>query len=161
GRFTFGAPRDLRVSADGTRIAFLRSGSGTDPANRLWCLEVGSEDELLIADPGELLAEDEAAGLTPEERDRRERAREGAGGIVAYQTLPTLERAAFALAGQLFVADLVAARVTRPEAAHGVFDPRLAPEPSEGDRVAYVAGRTLRLTDPSGDRLLASDDSST
>ncbi|WP_434094553.1 hypothetical protein, partial [Streptomyces albidoflavus] len=33
-RFTLGAPRAFTVSPDGTRVIFLRSGSGTDRTNR-------------------------------------------------------------------------------------------------------------------------------
>lgn len=34
-RFTLGAPRSFTVAPDGSRVAFLRSGTGTDRANSL------------------------------------------------------------------------------------------------------------------------------
>ena len=81
--FTLGRPRGFQVGADGARVAFLRSAAGDDPVNRLWVLDVASGDERLVADPLRLLDGD-AGDLPPEERARRERARERAGGIVAF-----------------------------------------------------------------------------
>jgi dipeptidyl-peptidase-4 len=158
GRFTFGAPRDLRVAADGSRVAFLRSAGGTDPVNRLWAFDVPAGGERLVAEPAVVLAGADAAAvdLPPEERARRERAREGAGGIVAYDADPALTRATFALGGRLFVADLAPGGTARElDAAPGVFDPRLSPG---GAEVGYVHGRTLRASAVAGaDRELASE----
>ncbi|HXP14781.1 MAG TPA: S9 family peptidase, partial [Actinomycetes bacterium] len=81
--FTLGRPRGFQVGADGARVAFLRSAAGDDPVNRLWVLEVATGAERLIADPAALLG-DGAVDLPPEERARRERVRERAGGIVAF-----------------------------------------------------------------------------
>ncbi|MEI6630879.1 MAG: S9 family peptidase, partial [Actinomycetota bacterium] len=78
-RFTLGEPRNLLISPDGSRIVFARSASGTDRANALWMLDVSTGSELCVADPATLLADDTL--LTTQERQRRERAREGAGGI--------------------------------------------------------------------------------
>jgi len=39
-RFTLGAPRNITVSADGERVIFLRSASGSDSTNALWVLDV-------------------------------------------------------------------------------------------------------------------------
>src|SRR5881409_2931763 len=82
-RFTLGAPRAFTVAPDGERVAFLRSGSGTDRANALWVLDVTSGEERIAADPRVLLGGAEE-DLSDEERSRRERSREGAAGIVAY-----------------------------------------------------------------------------
>ena len=35
-RFTLGVPRSFRISPDGSRVAFLRSKTGTDPVTCLW-----------------------------------------------------------------------------------------------------------------------------
>jgi dipeptidyl-peptidase-4 len=158
GRFTFGVPRDLRVSADGARVAFLRSAAGSDPVNRLWVLDLGS-GERLVADPAEALAAGDA-DLPPEERARRERAREGAGGIVAYDADPGLTRAAFALGGRLFTTGLGPdASVRELPVPAGVFDPRLAPG---GGAVGYVHGRSLRCVTVDGDdRAVAAEDTAT
>jgi dipeptidyl-peptidase-4 len=152
-RFTLGAPRDFRVGDDGARVAFLRSARGDDPVNRLWVLDVATGTERLIADPATLLA---SSGDVPDaELARRERAREVGGGIVAYDPDATLSRAAFALSGRVFVADLVAGGAVELPSTGDAFDPRLDPT---GRRVAYVSGATLRCTSDEGDRLIDRSD---
>jgi dipeptidyl-peptidase-4 len=156
--FTLGRPRGFQVGADGARVAFLRSQAGDDPVNRLWVLDVATGAERLIADPARLLDGD-AGDLPPEERARRERARERAGGIVAFAGDLDLTVASFALAGRLFVADLAGAGGVRElRGAHGVLDPRVDPG---GTRVAWVADRTLHVggLDGAGSaRLVGEDD---
>src|SRR6187200_3363612 len=105
-RFTLGEPRDLVVSGDGERLVFARSGGGSDPVNCLWVADLVRGGEQLVADPAALLADDASVDLPPEERARRERAREAAGGVTAFATDAEAELAAFALGGRLFVADL-------------------------------------------------------
>ena len=86
-RFTLGAPRAFTVSPDGSRVVFIRSSSGTDRAGRLWVLdldqEAGRPQERVAADAAALLGGADEK-LSPEERARRERSREGSAGIVAY-----------------------------------------------------------------------------
>ena len=104
-RFTLGAPRSVIPSPDGARVAFLRSRGGTDTVTCLWCLDVATGEERLVADPRALeTGTDE--DLPAEERMRRERAREQAGGIVAYATDRPVTMAAFALSGRLYTARL-------------------------------------------------------
>src|SRR5215213_5756272 len=85
-RFTLGEPRNIVVSPDGKRVVFARSRAGDDPVNCLWVLDAATGDERLVADPVVLLGGDDEADLPADERARRERAREGAGGIVAFGT---------------------------------------------------------------------------
>ena len=106
-RFTLGVPRAFAVSPAGDRVTFLRSRSGTDPLTCLWQYDVASGTERLIADPTVLGAADE--DLPPEEKRRRERVREQAGGIVAYAVDAAVRTAVFSLAGRVFAVDLVAA----------------------------------------------------
>src|SRR5690606_23773484 len=82
-RLTLGAPRNLTVVAEDSGVLFLRSLAGSDPVNRLWRLDLATGSETLLADPPSLLAGDDPADLPPEERARRERMREGAGGITS------------------------------------------------------------------------------
>ncbi|MER8027521.1 prolyl oligopeptidase family serine peptidase [Streptomyces bauhiniae] len=153
-RFSLGAPRAFTVAPDGSRVAFLRSGSGTDRANSLWVLDTSDGTERLAADPGALLAGADEE-LSPEERARRERSREGGAGIVGYATDATAELASFALSGRLFTAELRAGTARELPVPGPVIDPRPSPD---GTRVAYVAGGELRVTGAEGadDRALAS-----
>ena len=131
-RLTLGEPRNIQVSPDGDRALFLRSRAGDDPVNCLWTIDLDSGHERLVADPVALLAVGAGDALTdddlpPEERARRERTREGAGGITSFAIDRTSTAASFALAGRVFVAGLMSA-VARELAVDGpVFDPR--PDP--------------------------------
>ena len=148
-RLTLGESRNVTVSADGQRILFARSRAGDDAVNCLWSIDLDSGDERLIADPITLLAEIAAddADLPPEERARRERLREGAGGITGYDTDSTGDVAVFSLAGQLFRCDVAAGTTTHIPVAGSVFDPHPSPV---GDLIAYVSGDELWVTDPAG-----------
>ncbi|MFE1313337.1 alpha/beta fold hydrolase [Streptomyces sp. NPDC058755] len=152
-RFTLGAPRAFTVAPDGSRVAFLRSGSGTDRANSLWILDPTDGTERLAADPHALL-EGASEQLSPEERARRERSREGGAGIVGYATDAAVELAAFALSGRLFTAELRAGTARELRVPAPVIDPRPAPD---GRHIAYVAQGALRVTGAEGadDRALA------
>ncbi|MER6400730.1 prolyl oligopeptidase family serine peptidase [Kitasatospora sp. NPDC001603] len=165
-RYTVGAPRSFSVASDGSRVVFLRSlprpSAGETPragdrANRLWTLDTATGEERIAADPVALLGGGEE-DLSPAEKARRERSREGSAGIVGYSLDGAGALAAFALSGRLFTADLVAGGTIELPAEGPVVDPRLAPD---GVHVAYAntAGE-LRLTraDGTADRALAQPD---
>jgi dipeptidyl-peptidase 4 len=141
--FTLGVPRAFRVSPDGARAIYLRTNSGTDPVTCLWVLDIGSGQERLVADPRTLGADEE--NLPPEERGRRERVREQAGGIVAYATDRAVTVAVFALSGRVYAAPLTGDGEPAREVATQTpaLDPR--PDPT-GRRLAYVCGGALRVT---------------
>lgn len=145
-RLTLGEPRNITVSPDGQRVTFLRSSSGSDPVNALWVLDPATGIERLVADPAVLLAAGDD-DLPAAERARRERARESAGGIVAYATDSRGTVAAFALGGRLFGATLVSGTAREIVVDGPVFDPR--PDPT-GQRIAYVSGRSLRIAELDG-----------
>lgn len=130
-RFTLGAPRAFTVSPDGTRVIFLRSASGSDRTNRLLVLDTGTGEERVAADPDALLG-GSAEALSPQEKARRERVREGSVGIVGYAVDDAVELAAFALSGRAYVAELRAGDGTRPAGARS------------GDRPAPLARRAVR-----------------
>jgi dipeptidyl-peptidase 4 len=138
-RFTLGEPRSFKVAADGSRVLFLRSPTGGDPGNALWAFDLSTGRERVVVDPEQL---GHAAGeqLSVEERARRERMRETAGGIVAYAIDRDARIAAFALSGTLFIADLVTGALRELDVPTPVFDPR--PDPT-GARVAFVHGQAL------------------
>ncbi|WP_395574398.1 prolyl oligopeptidase family serine peptidase [Streptomyces sp. BK79] len=152
-RFTLGAPRSFTVAPDGSRVAFLRSGTGTDRANSLWVLDVEEGAERVAADPRALLGGAEEH-LSPEERARRERSREGGAGIVGYATDAAVELASFALSGRLFAAELRAGTARELPVPGPVIDPRPSPD---GRHIAYAAGGALRVVgaEGDGDRALA------
>lgn len=160
-RLTLGEPRDLIVTPDGARVIFTRSRGGADPVNCLWMVDVETGGETLLVDPAAALAAvaGDDTDLPPEERARRERMREGAGGITGYTTDRDAARVAFSLAGHLFLTELgkvsgggsSVASTRHLEAPGPVFDPRLSPG---GDRVAYVRGREVWVTDLDGNASL-------
>lgn len=158
-RFTLGAPRSFTVAPDGSRVAFLRSGSGTDRAGALWVLDPADGAERLAADPRALLG-GAAEDLSPEERARRERSREGGAGIVGYATDEAVELASFSLSGRLFTAELRAGTAREIRVPGPVVDPRPSPD---GRLVAYVAGGALRVVDAAGegDRAVVEPESDT
>jgi dipeptidyl-peptidase-4 len=151
-RFTLGSPREFRVAPDGSRLLFLRSASGDDHRHILWRRNLGTGEEVRLADPAELLAG--AEEIPGEERARRERAREQGGGVLGNATDDAVRISAFALSGKLFVADAVTGDVRGLDTESPVVDPR--PDPT-GTHVAYVADAALRVVavDGSGDRALA------
>src|ERR1700722_14904901 len=160
-RFSLGAPRAFRVSPDGARVVFLRTRSGADPVTCLWVLDVAHGQERLVADPRTLVADTE--DLPPEERARRERVREQAGGIVAYATDRDVTVAAFALSGRGYAVPLTddgppgdgpagdggpgGGAVREVATRTPALDPR--PDPS-GRRLAYVCEGSLRVTGLAG-----------
>jgi dipeptidyl-peptidase-4 len=155
-RFTLGEPRNITVSPDGQRIAFLRSKGGSDPVNCLWLLDIASGEERIVADPRALLRAADEADLPAEERARRERSREGAGGITSYATNPDVTVATFALGGRLFAAGLLSATARELYVPGPVFDPR--PDPT-ARRIAYVRTGKLWVTELDGTAWeLAGDD---
>ncbi|MDQ1048378.1 S9 family peptidase [Streptomyces sp. V4I2] len=156
-RFTLGAPRAFTVAPDGSRVVFLRSSSGTDRANSLWVLDLPDAGERVAADPRALLGGTEEH-LSPEERARRERSREGGAGVVGYATDSAVELASFALSGRLFTAELRAGTARELRVPGPVIDPRPSPD---GRHVAYVAQGALRVVgaEGEGDRALAERES--
>ncbi|MET9098044.1 S9 family peptidase [Streptomyces antibioticus] len=156
-RFTLGAPRSFTVAPDGSRVAYLRSASGTDRANSLWVLNPSDGTEHLAADPHALLG-GASEDLSPAERARRERSREGSAGIVGYATDDAVELASFALSGRLFTAELRVGTARALSVPGPVIDPRPSPD---GRLVAYVSGGALRVVGAEGedDRAVAEPES--
>lgn len=146
-RLTLGAPRNFSVVADGERVIFLRSRGPEDPVTCLWILEPDAREPQLVGDPAVLLGASDEVELPAAERARRERAREGAAGIVAYSTDAAGQRAAFALAGRVYVVDLGGGAPRVLPTAEGVFDPRLSPD---GQQVSYVVGDELHVVSADG-----------
>jgi len=154
-RFTQGAPRAFGIAAG--RVTFLRSRAADDTRTCLWALDPVTGVEDLVADPDDLLG-GAAENLSPQERARRERSREGSAGIVGYALDAAGELAAFTLSGRLFTVSLAEGSAPRELDVPGpVIDPRPSPT---GTHVAYVTAGALRVAavDGSTDTALAEPD---
>src|SRR4051812_19981390 len=127
-RFTLGEPRSVTICAEGARLLFLRAMAGDDSRTGLWCLDLPDGRERLVVDPTAQVDAD----LPPEERARRERARETASGVVAYSVDDAGRTAVYATGGSLHVVDLDGGR-QRALTASAPYDPRIDPA---GPRVA-------------------------
>lgn len=149
-RLTLGEPRTVTVSPDERRVVFVRSRAGDDPVGQLHVLDLETGEERVVIDPAALLAV--GAGelgddLPPEERARRERMRESAGGVTSYATDRSVTVVACALNGRLFVGGLVSGAARELAAEGPVVDPR--PDPL-ARRLAYLAGNRLRIAELDG-----------
>ena len=156
-RLTLGEPRSFTVSPDGERVVFARSSSAVDNINALWVLDTTTHTERLVLDPRTLGNNLDA--LTPEEQRRRERAREGASGIVSYSCDRDVRQAVTILGGYVIVVDLSTGDITTPDIAPGIFDVRLCPD---GTQLSFLRGRSLCVSTLAGnERVLATDASET
>ncbi|WP_407640284.1 S9 family peptidase [Actinacidiphila rubida] len=143
-RYSLGVPGAFTLSADGSAVLFLRTRGPEDRVSCLWLFD--GDRERLLVDPAALAA---GTGEVPEaERVRRERARERARGIVAYDASPDLDTVVFALDGALWCLEPARDGSPRPVPTAGpVTEPRLAPR---GRGVAYVSGGALHVADLDG-----------
>jgi dipeptidyl-peptidase-4 len=148
-RLTLGEPRNIVVSPDGKRVLFLRSPAGNDTVNSLWLCHTERNTETCIADIRVLLSGSKAENESAQERARRERAREGAAGIVSFSCDSDVHHAAFAVSGRLFVSDMHSAHeIEVINAAPGtMYDARISPN---GKHIAYVRGSALYVCDIQG-----------
>lgn len=152
-RLTLGEPRNFTVSPDGARVVFARSHGGSDAVNTLWVLDTATKTEREIIDPRTLPTD--LTSLTPEELRRRERAREGAGGVVSYACNADATAAVTILGGQIIHVDLMSGTVTTPAIEPGVFDVRLSPD---GSTISYVRGGDLCISSLAGsEKVIATD----
>ncbi len=143
-RFTLGVPRDVAIvgPAGARTILALRSDAGDDPVTHLWRIDPVTGEEVRLLD-ARALGRDEA-DLPAEERARRERVREQAGGVTAYTVDRAGRRVACALGGQLVVVDVTSADARVLDLDVPVFDPRISPDGSmvalhHDDGVSVVA----------------------
>jgi dipeptidyl-peptidase-4 len=143
-RGTLGEPKAWHLSHDGRCLAFLRSSADDDPVQNLWLYDTDSDQERLLVDARAL---DNSGELPPQEAARRERLREGAGGIVSITTDRSLERAGFALSGRLFVTEVHSGETRQLDVDGPIFDPKLDPT---GQRIAYVYDAGLWVVELNG-----------
>jgi dipeptidyl-peptidase-4 len=156
-RFTLGVPTQLTVSADGSRVLFVRARSGTDREGLLWCLDVATGEQRVLLDPTEVL-HGETEHIPAQELARRERLRQGGAGVTAFAVDEQADQAVTALSGRVFVVAVEDGAWREIGTRQHAVDPRLSPD---GRWVAFHADRALHLvpTDPfGGTRTLAVDD---
>ncbi len=151
-RLTVGEPRNIVVSPDGARVVFCRSLGGSDAVNSLYVLDVATSTETCVADMHAQHSSSANSKLdTSAEQARRERAREGASGIVSYSCDDQVLNAAYCVAGQLFVTNLVTAVTHKIETSDAIFDPRISPN---GKHIAYVRDGKLCVCDLTGTEII-------
>ncbi|HAS08031.1 MAG TPA: S9 family peptidase [Actinobacteria bacterium] len=144
--FRLGAPRTFAISADGSRVLFLRSRHGTDSVNCLWVLNVATGEENCVADPV-AMSFSSAGDIPAEERARRERAREVAGGIVTYSADADCARAVVTINGVAFLVDVKSSQVSELALPSPVIDPRID---RSGRRIAFVHDNAVWVHDLTG-----------
>ncbi len=131
--FQLGRPRSFTI-LPGDRLLFLRSASGTSPANDLWLFD-GAERCIVSS------AELTAAGEVPAaELSRRERMREVTEGITAFSVDDAGRFIVFTLSGHAYVTDLEDEMTSALPVPAGIVDPRIS---ADGEHIAYVHERSL------------------
>ena len=151
-RLTVGEPRNIVVSPDGARVVFCRSLGGSDSINSLYVLDVATSTETCVADMHAQHSSNTNPKLdTSAEQARRERAREGASGIVGYSCDDQVLNAAYCVAGKLFVTNLVTAITQQINTSEAIFDPRISPN---GKHIAYVRDGKLCVCDLTGTEII-------
>ena len=127
-RFSLGVPRDVAiVGRSGRRwVLALRSDAGDDPVTHLWRFDPVTGEGTRLIDARALGADED--DLPAEERARRERVREQAGGVTTYTIDRAGARVACALGGQLVVVDVEQGGPRVIALDVPVFDPRISPD---------------------------------
>jgi len=138
--FQLGSPRGFTISSTGNFVIFLRSDHGRDAVNSLWIYDVANNVEQKIVDPRELLADSE--DIPDAERARRERMRETTSGITTYSSDDSGLKIAFALAGQLFTAEVETGNVNALAVAGPIIDPQMSPD---GLYISWANGKYVML----------------
>lgn len=128
GRFTHGAPRDISVGADGTRVVFLRSPGPFSADAGLWVLNVATATERLVVD----------------------------GPVTSYATDALARFAAVVAGDRLLRADLISVAVDPMATAEPATDAR--PDPTGTLIGYVTAAGCLRIVRVDGaDELLAGE----
>ena len=140
--FQLGAPRGFSLTEQGSHVVFLRSSHGRDAVNALWVFDVSENTEKILVDPRQLLADSD--DIPDAERARRERMRETSSGITGYSSDESGTFIAFALAGQLFTANVSTGEVRALDVPGPIIDPQVSPD---GSHIAWATGANVYVCD--------------
>ena len=145
--FQLGRPRSFALA--GTKVFFIRSTSGQDPAGNLWCVDVSDGSQRLLVSSPDLLS---SGDLPAEERARRERMREVTSGITAFSLDEAGSVAAFVVSGVPYVVEVDSGATTELPAPGPVIDPRMS---HDGTHVAFVSGNGMYVVSLGDDTAVA------
>ncbi len=152
--FTNGRPTQVRPTADGRWVLFLRS-EATARVQSLFAFDVvtGKTEQVLTA---EALLQGAAQQLSVAERAQLERRRISARGFTGFDLSDDGKTLVTVLSGRIYLLDVGAltsgkpvAASGRPLAVDGVLMPRLSPD---GTQLAYVKDWDLHVLDVSSGR---------
>ncbi|MFQ5382163.1 MAG: DPP IV N-terminal domain-containing protein [Dehalococcoidia bacterium] len=147
--YTNGLPIAIRFTPDGDKVLFLRSGP-RDRIRNLYEMDAATGTIRVL-----LRAEDILRGaaeqISPEEKARRERMREGGHGISAYQLSEDGRHILITLSGRIYVIARADGKITvLPNGDKGTaIGPRFSPN---GTYVACVRDHDVYVIDWKADR---------
>lgn len=139
--FTLGLPQAPRLTPDGAKVVFLRSGP-RDPVLRLYEFDVASGQVRELLTPEQILKSAEEQ-LSPEEKARRERQRQSLRGFTTFQLSKDGQRVLVLLGGKLYVVER-AAGTFREMPGGGWIAPQLSPD---GQWIGAARGNELFVID--------------
>lgn len=142
-RFRYGLPAAFAFTPDGTALLYLRSAP-REGGRHLYELNLLTGTERVVVTADRLLegAEEE---LTPEERARRERARDAGRGLASFSLAPDARTLLLPLSGRIFLLDRLNADLRELHSDAGpAIDPRFSPD---GARLAAARRGDLYVTD--------------
>lgn len=142
--FRNGQPNEIAIPVDEREVLFLRSGP-RDRAQSLWVWDASRGSEHEVATAAQLRA-GAAEMLSPEERARRERLRQTAGGLTAFHLSQDGRLVLVPYSGRLFLLTRpgYAARELGAQGLPAAVDARLSPD---GRSVALVRASAMRVLD--------------
>lgn len=132
--FRLGHPTAIKLSPDGQRAYFLRSGA-RDPVQRLYETDLASGETRELITPAQVLGGAEEQ-LSVAEKARRERLRLSAKGFTSFQLSPDGKSLVLPLSGKVYALDRASGKVRALyEGDAAVETPTLS---GDGQRLAYV-----------------------